>query len=92
MVIHTHVDDLCVALRENSELANRVLERITRELHMVKNTNMVYCGKALEVLPDRIVIRQPTAAAVLDGMDLPLERRSMPDALLEPQELSQYRS
>ena len=92
MVIHSHVDDLAIAFKSKPARAVNVLEYIVKKLHMARNTNNVYCGKTLEILAERIVVRQPAAAASIEHIELARYRKSKPDSPLGDEEKSEYRS
>ena len=70
--------DLAVAIGRASNRAKAEMAYITGVLHMVRSKDNRYCGKALEILQDRIIVRQTAAISAVEAVDLPRERRSQP--------------
>ena len=84
IVMRSHVDDLAVAIGRASNRAKAEMAYITGVLHMVRSKDNIYCGKALEILQDRIIVRQTAAISAVEAVDLPRERRSQPQTPLLP--------
>jgi hypothetical protein len=94
MVIHTHVDDLLVAMDTSSTHAKEVLQKMKASLHLKGSDgrSFVYLARNFTITDEKITISQSKAAANLEMVFVDKERRSHPNAPLVPEEKSEYRS
>ena len=71
IVMRSHVDDLAVAIGRASNRAKEEMAYFTGFLHMVRSKDDIYCGRASEILQDRIIVRQTAASSAVEAVDLP---------------------
>ena len=94
MMIHTHVDDLLVAVKQNCKAALDIIAKLQKELYLkggFKKT-FEYLARVVEVDDQQIRITQPKSVKSIDLITVPIERRRTPDSPVTDLERSEMRS
>ena len=94
MVIHTHVDDLLVAMEMSCAHAKHTLEKLQKSLYLKGGTGQVfeYLARTITITADTITVSQAKSAANVEAVPIEKERRIEPDSLLTPPEKTEFRS
>ena len=94
MVIHTHVDDLLVAMEQGYNHARYTLEKLQKVLYLKGGTGQVfeYLARLITITADTITISQEKSAGNVEQVPIEKERRVEPESPLKPEEKSEFRS
>ena len=94
MVIHTHVDDLLVAMEQSCSNARHTLEKLQKVLYLKGGTGQVfeYLARLITITADTISISQEKSAGNVEQVPIEKERRAEPESPLKPEEKSEFRS
>ena len=82
MLVHSHVDDLLVAIKNDSQLAKDTLEKIKAELHLnggVKNS-FEYLARSVQVSDKEVRITMPKSVNSIELIAIPADRKMTPTA------------
>ena len=82
MEIHTHVDDLLVAMDTSSTHAKEVLQKMKASLHLKGSDgrSFVYLARTFTITDEKITVSQAKAAANLEMVFVDKEHRSKPNS------------
>ena len=94
MVVHTHVDDLLVAMDTACAHATETLQKLRAALYLKGGTGQTfeYLARTITITDEKITVSQAKSAASLEPVFIAKERRSKPDSPLTPQEKTEFRS
>ena len=93
MVLHSHVDDLLVARKVDCKEVDKILEEMTRFLHLDKREGEFdYCGVHVKDSEHNIHITQAKAIKAVEVIPITAERKKNPEDTASEEELSHFRS
>ena len=91
MLIHTHVDDMLVAFRDDSSKARVVIESLKKKLYLQSGVRdeFEYLSRLIQVTRSDLRITQPKSARPIELINVTAERKRTPDELVSEEERSE---